>query len=66
MDFQGGSVKNLLVNARAAEDTGSIPGSRGPLEEEMANHSSILARIISWTEEPHRLQSIGSRRVEHD
>jgi len=56
MDFQGGSVvKNLLVNSRAAEDTGSIPGSRGSLEEEMANHSSILARIISWTEEPHRL-----------
>ena len=34
-----------------------------PLEKKMAIHSSTLARIISWTEEPHRLQSIGSRRV---
>ena len=34
-----------------------------PLEEGMANHSSILAWRISWTEEPGRLQSIGSQRV---
>ena len=30
-----------------------------PLEKEMATHSSILAWIIPWTEEPGRLQSIG-------
>ena len=30
-----------------------------PLEEEMAKHSSILARIIPWTEEPGRLQVHG-------
>ena len=30
-----------------------------PLEEEMATHSNILDRIIPWTEEPGRLQSIG-------
>ena len=66
MDFQGGSVvKNLLIDAGAVGDTGSIPGSRGSLEEEMATHSSILARIISWTGEPHRLQSLGSRRIQH-
>ena len=35
-----------------------------PLEEEMATHSSILAWKIPWTEEPGRLQSIGSQRVE--
>ena len=33
-----------------------------PLEEGIATHSSILAWRISWTEEPGRLQSIGSQR----
>ena len=37
-----------------------------PLEKEMATHSSILAWEIPWTEEPGRLQSMGSRRVGHD
>ena len=37
-----------------------------PLEEEMATHSSILAWTISWTEEPGRLQSMGSQRGEND
>ena len=37
-----------------------------PLEEEMVTHSSILAWGIPWTEEPVRLQSIGSQRVGHD
>ena len=36
------------------------------LEKEMATHSSILAWKISWTEEPGRLQSMGSQRVGHD
>ena len=36
------------------------------LEKEMATHSSILARRISWTEEPGGLQSMGSQRVKHD
>ena len=31
-----------------------------PLEEGMATHSSILARIIPWTEEPGGLQSMGA------
>ena len=35
------------------------------LEEEMATHSSILAGITPWTEEPGELQSMGSRRVRH-
>ena len=37
-----------------------------PLEKEMANHSSIVAWKIPWTEEPGRLQSMGSQRVGHD
>ena len=32
----------------------------------MATHSSTLAWKIPWTEEPGRLQSMGSLRVEHD
>ena len=36
------------------------------LEKAMAAHSSTLAREIPWTEEPGRLQSMGSRRVRHD
>ena len=32
-----------------------------PLEKEMATHSSILAWRIPWTEEPGKLQSIGSQ-----
>ena len=34
-------------------------GWEGPLEKEMATHSSILAWKIPWTEEPGRLQSMG-------
>ena len=36
-----------------------------PLEEEMANYSSILAWEIPWTEEPGGLQSIGLQRVKY-
>ena len=31
-----------------------------PLEKEMATHSSIFAREIPWTDEPGRLQTMGS------
>ena len=34
-------------------------------EKVMATHSSTLAWEIPWTEEPGRLQSMGSRRVGH-
>ena len=36
------------------------------LTRSMAAHSSVLAWRIPWTEEPGRLQSIGSHRVGHD
>ena len=35
-------------------------------EKAKAPHSSTLAWKIPWTEEPSRLQSMGSQRVEHD
>ena len=47
-------------------DAGSVLGQEDPLEKEMAAHSSILAWEIPWTEEPGRLQSMGSQRVRQD
>ena len=41
-------------------------GCEDLLEKEMATHSSILAWWIPWTEDPDRLQSMGSQRVRHD
>ena len=41
-------------------------GWEGPLEKGMATHSSILVCRIPWTEEPGRLQSMGSKRVGQD
>ena len=38
-------------------------GWEDPLEKETATHSSILAWKIPWTEEPGRLQSVGSQRI---
>ena len=41
-------------------------GQEDPLEKETATHSSTLAWKIPWTEEPGRLQSMGSLQVRHD
>ena len=41
-------------------------GRKDPLEKEMATRSSTLAWKIPWTEEPGRLQPMGSQRVRHD
>ena len=41
-------------------------GQEDPLEKETATHSSTLAWKILWTEEPGRLQSMGSLQVRHD
>ena len=40
-------------------------GQEDPLDEGMATHSNILAWKIPWTEEPGRLQFMGSQRVGH-
>ena len=49
------------------QETGVQPlGGEDPLEEEMAAHSSILAREIPWTEEPGGLQSMGSQSIRQD
>ena len=46
-------------------DLGSNPGSGRSAGEEMSTHASILVWRIPWTKEPSRLQSMGSKRVEH-
>ena len=43
-----------------------VLGWEDPLEKEMSIHSSTLAWKIPWTEEPDRLQSMGSQRVGHE
>ena len=41
-------------------------GREDLLEKEMAIYSSSIAWKIPWTEEPGRLQSMGSQRVRHN
>ena len=66
-DFQ---VAQLIKNLPAIQETQEIlvrfPGQENPLEEGMATHSSILAWIVPWIEEPDGLQSLGLQRVRHD
>ena len=65
--FPGGLVvKNLPTKAGNDGDWVQSLGRECLLEEEMATHCSILAWRIPWTEEPGRLQPIGSQRVGHD
>ena len=59
-------VKNSPASAGDVRNKGSIPGSGRSSGGENATHSSILAWRIPWTEEPGRLQSIGSQRVGQD
>ena len=49
-------VKNLPATLETPVQ--SLDGE-DPLEKGMATHSSIIAQIISWTEKPGRLQSMG-------
>ena len=41
-------------------------GREDPLEEEMADYSSILAWEIPWTEDPGGLQFMGVQKIGHD
>ena len=59
-------VKNLPAQAGDIETQVPSLGGEDPLEEGMATHSSILAWRIPWTEEPGRLQFIGSQEVRQD
>ena len=54
------------VPGTASSSDSSPRGLRWKSFPEMAPHSSTLAWKIPWTEEPGRLQSMGSLRVRHD
>ena len=57
-----GSSVHGIFQARVLQETHvQFLGWEGPLEKEMATHSSILAWRIPWTQEPGRLQSMGSQ-----
>ena len=57
---------SVVKNLPAVQETWvQFLGREDPLEKEMANHSSILAREIPWTEKSGRLQSMGLQRVSH-
>ena len=56
-------VAQLVKNLPTMQETWVRSLAReDPLEEGMATHSSILSWKIPWTEEPGRLQSIGSKK----
>ena len=59
-------MKNLPANALGIRHASLIRGSGRSPEGGMAVYSSILAWRIPWTEEPGRLQPMGSERVRHD
>ena len=59
-------VKNPPAKAGDIGDMSSIPGSGRSPREGHVTHSSILVWRIQWTEEPGRLQSVGSQRVRPD
>ena len=62
-DFPGGSDGSLPA---LWETWIRSLGWEDALEKEMVTHSSILAWIIPWTEEPGRIQSMGSQEIGQD
>ena len=60
-------VAQTVKNLPAMQET-QVPslGLEDPLVKGMATHSSITAWRTPWTEEPDRLQPMGSQRVRHN
>ena len=57
----------MVKNLPAMQGTRvQVLGGEDLLEKGMGTHSCILAWRIPWTEEPGRLQPMGSERVRHD
>ena len=59
-------IKNLPVNAGDVRDAGSIPGSGRSPGGGNGNLLQYSCLENPMTEEPGRLQSMGSQRVVHD
>ena len=65
--FGASLVAQLVKNPPAMQETlVQFLNWEDPLEKGTAPYSSIIAWRIPWTEEPGRLQSMGSQRVRHD
>ena len=57
----------MVKNLPAIQETPvQSQGLEDSLDEEMATQSNVLAWEIHWTEDPGRLQSMGTLRVGHD
>ena len=63
---RGTMAENPPAMQKTQESLVPSLGWEDPLEKEKATHPSILAWKIPCTEEPGRLQSMGSQRVGHD
>ena len=59
---KGSMVKNPPASEEMQETRVQFLGQEGPLEEEMATHSCIIAWEIPGTEEPGGLQSMGCKK----
>jgi len=57
---------NQAASTGHVRDEVQFLGWEDPLKYKMATQSIILAWKIPWTEDPDRLQSMGSQRVGHD
>ena len=65
--FKASLMAQRIKRLPAKQETQVLSlGWEDPPEKEMAIHSSTIAWKIPWTEEPGRLQSMGSLRVRHD
>ena len=64
--FPGGAVvKNPPANEAGTREAGSVSGWRSPTVG-YGNPLQYSCLEIPWTEEPDRVQSMGSQRVRHD
>ena len=67
MQLDGVLVAQMVKNLPAMQETWvRFLDQEDPLEKGMAAHFGILAWRIPWTEEPGRLQSMGSQGVGHE
>ena len=66
LGHQASLVVQMVKNPPLLQETIQSLSWEDPLEKRTATHSSILTWRIPWTEEPGRLQSMGSQRVRHE
>ena len=60
--WDGGFPSGSVVKSPPAMQETQVWSQKEPLEKEMATHPIILAWEIPWTEEPGKLQPMGSQK----